>query len=47
LHKKAGPLCDAYEQGGKVVYLNDFPTSGLSLRDYIKKAMVASNGQVQ
>jgi hypothetical protein len=44
--KKPGPLRDAYEQGGSVIYLNDFATSGLSLRDYIEKAMVASNGQI-
>ena len=40
--KKAGPLRDAYEQGGKVVYLNDFAASRLSLRDYIKSSLSAS-----
>ncbi len=44
--RKPGPLRDAYEQGGSVIYLNDFATSGLSLRDYIEKTMVASNGQI-
>jgi hypothetical protein len=39
--RKAGPLRDAYEQGGAVVYLNDFPTSGLPLRAYINTSMAA------
>jgi hypothetical protein len=40
--KKPGPLRDAYEQGGMVVYLNGFETSGLSLRNYIKAAISSS-----
>lgn len=33
--KKPGPLKTAYEQGGKVVFLQNFDESGLSLRDYV------------
>ena len=39
--KRPGPLRDAYDQGGRVIYLNDFETSGLSLRAYIKAAISA------
>lgn len=35
LDKKAGPLLDAHQQGGKVVFLNDFDKSGLSLKEFI------------
>ena len=31
-----GPINDAYKQGGKVVFLNDFDARGLSLKDFIK-----------
>jgi hypothetical protein len=37
--KKPGPLKTAYEQGGKVVFLQDFDESGLSLRDYVKSKL--------
>lgn len=42
--KKAGPLLDAYNQGGKVVFLNDFEDSGFSLRQFISSATQVSNG---
>lgn len=34
--QKRGPLQDALKQGGRVVLLNDFPTSGQSLREYVE-----------
>ncbi|WP_156773386.1 hypothetical protein [Chlorobaculum parvum] len=43
LDKKAGPLQDAYRQGGKVVYLTDFDNSGLSLKDFIMSALKGTN----
>lgn len=39
LDKKAGPLQDAYQQGGKIVFLNDFDRSGLSLKEFILSAI--------
>ena len=36
LNKKKGPLQDAYEQGGKVIFLTSFENSGMSLSDFIK-----------
>lgn len=36
---RKGPLKRAHEKGGKVVFLNDFDDSGLSLRDYVLKAI--------
>jgi hypothetical protein len=39
LDKKAGPLLDAYKKGGKVVLLNDFDKSGLSLKAFILSAV--------
>lgn len=36
LDAKKGPINDAYKKGGKVVFLTDFDSSGLSLADYIK-----------
>jgi hypothetical protein len=33
---KKGPLKDAYEQGGKVIFLTDFENSRMSLSDFIK-----------
>ena len=39
LDAKKGPINDAYKQGGKVVFLTDFDRSGLSLRDFIKRAV--------
>ena len=38
LDAKAGPINDAYQQGGKVVFLTDFDKSGMSLSDFIKAA---------
>lgn len=35
LDKKTGPINDAYKQGGKVVFLNDFDSSGLTLKEFI------------
>jgi hypothetical protein len=35
---KKGPLRDAYEQGGKVIFLTDFDESRMLLRDFIKRA---------
>jgi hypothetical protein len=35
LDKKKGPLNDAYKQGGKVVFLTDFDSSGLTLKEFI------------
>ena len=37
LDDKRGPIRDAYEQGGMVVFLTDFENSGLSLGDFILK----------
>jgi hypothetical protein len=39
LDKKNGPLKDAYEQGGKVVFLTNFDNSGMSLSAFIKTAL--------
>jgi len=36
LDKKKRPLKDAYEQGGKVVFLTNFENSGMSLSAFIK-----------
>ena len=36
--KKKRPLRDAYEQGGKVIFLTDFDESSMLLRDFIKRA---------
>jgi hypothetical protein len=41
--KKKGPLKDAYDQGGTVVFLTDFDKSGMSLRDFIKRAWSPSS----
>jgi len=38
LDKKKGPLRDAYERGGMVIFLTNFETSGMSLSDFIKAA---------
>lgn len=35
LDKKVGPINDAYKQGGNVVFLNDFDSSGLTLKEFI------------
>jgi hypothetical protein len=35
LDKKNGPLKDAYEQGGKVIFLTNFENSGMSLSTFI------------
>ena len=39
LDAKNGPINDAYKQGGSVVFLRSFPASGLSLADFIKRAI--------
>lgn len=39
LDKKTGPINDAYKNGGYVVFLNDFRTSGLSLREFVLDAV--------
>ncbi|HXT06498.1 MAG TPA: hypothetical protein VN715_06110 [Roseiarcus sp.] len=36
LDAKKGPINAAYKQGGKVIFLTDFDTSGLSLADFIR-----------
>lgn len=36
LDAKAGPINDAYKDGGKVVFLTDFDASGLTLADFIR-----------
>lgn len=36
---KRGPLKDAVEQGGKVVFLTDFESSGMSLGNFIRSAL--------
>lgn len=41
LDKKNGPLKDAYDQGGKVVFLTDFDAGGMSLSEFIKSAFKA------
>jgi hypothetical protein len=41
LDKKKGPLKDAYEQGGRVVFLTDFDKSGMSLSDFIKAGLAS------
>jgi hypothetical protein len=46
LDKKAGPLLDAYRQGGKVVFLNDFDNTGLSLKEFIMSAVNVTNGKL-
>ena len=40
LDARRGPLRDAYNQGGKIVFLTDFDDSGLSLSDFISRAVV-------
>jgi hypothetical protein len=44
LDAKNGPITDAYKQGGKVVFLTDFDSSGMSLCDFIMKKF-AYHGQ--
>ncbi len=39
LDAKKGPINEAYKQGGRVVFLKDFPASGLSLADFIRCAI--------
>jgi hypothetical protein len=39
--KKRGPLNDARQRGGKVVFLTDFDNSGLSLGDFILQELDA------
>ncbi len=46
LDAKAGPINDAYEQGGKVIFLTDFDKSGMSLSDFIKAAGPRTTGEV-
>jgi len=41
--KKKGPLRDAYEQGGKVIFLTDFDNSGMLLRDFLRRAWSSSS----
>ena len=36
---KKGPINSAYAQGGKIVFLTDFDKSGLSLREFIRRAL--------
>jgi len=43
--KDRGPLRDAHRQGGNVIYLNDFPTSGLALGDYVAAAIAARSSR--
>ena len=40
LDRSSGPLNAAYKQGGKIVYLNDFDDSKLSLRAFIHASIV-------
>jgi 5S rRNA maturation endonuclease (ribonuclease M5) len=35
-------LREAYEQGGKVIFLTDFDNSGMLLRDFIRRAWSSS-----
>lgn len=46
LDAKAGPINDAYKQGGKVVFLTDFDKSGISLSDFIKTAHPCAAAEV-
>jgi hypothetical protein len=39
LDRKSVPIRNARNQGGKVVYRNDFDGSGLSLAEFIKAAI--------
>lgn len=39
LDKKTGPINDAYKQGGKVVFLNDYDSSGLTLKEFILSSL--------
>jgi hypothetical protein len=39
LDRSSGPLNAAYKQGGKIIYLDSFDCSGLSLRDYVDAAV--------
>jgi hypothetical protein len=41
LDAKPGPIHDAYQRGGKVVYLTTFDDSGLSLSDFVLKELGA------
>lgn len=42
LDRKKGPINNAYQQGGTVVFLTDFAGSGLSLADFITRNVSAS-----
>lgn len=42
LDAKAGPINDAHKRGGKVVFLTDFDGSGMSLREFIERAIAAT-----
>ncbi len=39
LDRRSGPLRAARDQGGKVVWLDDFDASGLTLAEFIKRAI--------
>lgn len=39
LDAKKGPINDAYRQGGRVVFLTEFASSGLPLAEFIRRAL--------
>lgn len=39
LDAKKGPINDAYKQGGRVVFLTDLASSGMSLAEFIKRTL--------
>jgi hypothetical protein len=41
LDKRSAALKAAHDQGGKVVWLNEFDTSGLTLAEFIREAITA------
>ncbi|WP_374556047.1 hypothetical protein [Aquitalea pelogenes] len=43
LDAKKGPINDAYRQGGKVVFLTDFDSSGMALSEFISYIISESN----
>jgi hypothetical protein len=47
LDSKPGPLKDAFEQGGRVVFLTAFDASGMKLRDYIESSAPPSTSDFE
>jgi hypothetical protein len=47
LDRKNGPIKDAFGEGGKIIFLNEFDQSGLSLKQFILQKIEAMNNPVK